>query len=158
MQKLPFKRNVILDGRKVTLYSIGWLGYMVKRHAQTVRKWEKMGILPKPIFEGQVDDVFRWYSAAELVGYSKIYGSIHMPSSIKDAKRVMDGLQKFKRKAHEFHSALKDIIMDDTKKLPAVLPGEADLSQAITSKQFDHVTVALKMTKHLKQYRQQETQ
>lgn len=131
MNKLPFKRTVILGDVSITVYSIGWLAYLVKRHQQTVRKWEDAGVLPRPIFDGQIDKVYRWYVAAEIWGYAKIYNSLPMPSTIKDAKRVAKAMSAFKERAHEFRAKLKKKLADQPD-LMTRLPNEQQLVDAIS--------------------------
>lgn len=90
--KTPFKKKITYKSKPLTVYSVGWLAVLVNRHIQTVREWEYKGVLPRPLF--QVDDTgTRYYSAAELIGYSSILNSNARPRGWK-AKTDWDGLQQ----------------------------------------------------------------
>jgi hypothetical protein len=148
MANLPFRRNVILgegeNSFSITLYSIGWLSFLVRRHVQTVRIWERDGILPKPVFDKQVDDMYRWYCAAELMGYAQIYQSLKMPSTLKDSSQVAKSMVIFKRKAHSYYTALKNEI-NKTSKTLASLPKEEFLIKAVRN---NRSVVDARMSRH----------
>ena len=50
---MPVANNqtITLNGEEVRLFYIDRLAYELGRTAQTIRKWEISGILPKPIFK-----------------------------------------------------------------------------------------------------------
>lgn len=61
---------VLFKKVRVTVYSIAWLAHLCNRSADTIRRWERRGVLPKPILSSE--DGRRWYTASELRGYANI--------------------------------------------------------------------------------------
>jgi hypothetical protein len=76
---LPPKKKVQFKGHEITLYSIGWLAYLVNRTSDTVRRWASLGLLPKPLFN-LPDNIKgrRWYTANEVTSYSVIVNQCHL--------------------------------------------------------------------------------
>lgn len=71
--KLPNRIQVEIDGRLYTLYSIGWLGLMLNRSPHRLRQWERNGTLPRPILQDQLQETTRYYLAAEIQAYARIF-------------------------------------------------------------------------------------
>jgi DNA-binding transcriptional MerR regulator len=66
----PLTKDVILTGRRIRVYTIGWLRYMTHLADVTLRGWEREGILPKPICK--LPGNTRWYTSAELMVYTAL--------------------------------------------------------------------------------------
>jgi hypothetical protein len=126
MKYLPFKKQVLLDNHQMlTLYSIGWLALLTKRRPVTLRLWESQGVLPKPIFDGQLSEPFRYYTAGELMGYAKVintYSQRRRPGYAFSAE--------MKAKLHDFRVDLKKT-MTGHKNLVLKLPDEAQIESAV---------------------------
>ena len=112
---VPRTKTSFLAGHKVKLYSIGWLAYMCDRTRDTIRRWERTNILPAPIFH--VSENARWYTAAELMGYSQIIRTANIKRGEKTLLPVM-------RRTHEFRSKLKKVFREEPHRLKEDLPNE----------------------------------
>jgi hypothetical protein len=71
--KLPRTTRVKIQGKTVTLYSLGFMAHAAKRSARMLRVYEKDKILPAPII--QSPSGIRWYLADELKAYGKVFTS-----------------------------------------------------------------------------------
>ncbi len=120
MRYLPFKRKVLLGERSMTVYSLGWLAILASFHPMTLRKWEGKGILPKPIFEKQIDPVFRFYTAGELIGYAGI-----IKRYPRQAGKAYD--PQLKVALYNFYTALKKQLEHDGASVVEALPNEAKI-------------------------------
>ncbi len=84
---IPQEKSIIYGSHSIKVYSIGFLSYMCNRSQNCIRRWQRTKILPRPIFD--LYDGKRWYTAAELIGYTQIVrqGNIRagakMPISVK---------------------------------------------------------------------------
>jgi hypothetical protein len=119
MNKKP-KKEVLVNGVMMTVYSIGWLGLLTNKGIANIRRWERLKILPKPIVIIPGEDR-RYYLAAELVGYSEIYKRSDVRAGFPIQKTP------FKRQARAFKVQLQQVI-NNPKKLKALvtkIPNEA---------------------------------
>lgn len=71
MNALPPNKTVSYKSFRLRVYSVGWLAHLTERTSDTVRRWERLEVLPKPILV--LGGKRRWYSAAELKGYAEIF-------------------------------------------------------------------------------------
>jgi hypothetical protein len=99
IKKTPPSKIVAFRNHSITVYSIGWLAILTNRSSQSVRLWERRQLLPKPIL--QLNDGFRWYTAAELLGYSKIYNAAGITPGVSIFSST------FAANAGDFHRQLK---------------------------------------------------
>ncbi len=123
----------MFDHVTLTVYSIGWLALVARRHTMTIRKLEYQGILPTPVFDrDQVDGQFRYYTAAEIIGYAQIISQNPRPCGgalrAGGVKVAMQRTIALKQKLHLFRTELKKQIEGHKKTalIPA-LPNEAVL-------------------------------
>lgn len=95
---IPRTTLVKVQGKVVTLYSIGFLATLCKKSTRTLRQYEAERVLPKPLIT--CPSGIRWYMADELTTYSKLilaYSPIAggrtdlNPSSREHLKRVLSG-------------------------------------------------------------------
>jgi DNA-binding transcriptional MerR regulator len=124
MTYLPFRKRVMLGTTCLTLYSLGWLSLLAHRSCVTLRGWERSGLLPKPIFDKQVDPSVRYYTAGELLGYARIIR----------ATRIENGKpypKEFKLLLHDFSAKLKRQTDADASKVPHALPEEEAMLKSI---------------------------
>lgn len=123
-----FPRKVILfGGRKITLYSIAWLGAMSEKSPRTIHAWEREGNFPKPLFA--LKDGNRWYCASELYGYSRIIKAVNLrPGRYADGKTATFTL---KTHSFQFQSALKKMLKGKLKDVPDKLVDEDDMLKAL---------------------------
>lgn len=141
---MPFKKVVMFDEFNLTVYSIGWLALVTQRHPMTIRKLEYQGILPEPIFDrADVGGDYRYYCAAEIVGYGQIISQNPRPvgGSLREggkSKGAAKRTQVLKQKLHEFRTELKKQL--DNKRPTALLtalPNEARLEAMFTAPKAD---------------------
>lgn len=45
------KMNVIVNGKRVELYTIGYVAKQLKKSVETLRAWERQKIMPKPMYK-----------------------------------------------------------------------------------------------------------
>jgi len=64
--------RVAVKGAVVYLYPMCWLAYALKRKADTIRKWEKMGHMPRPLFRMNEHN-WRFYTSLEIIGYARLF-------------------------------------------------------------------------------------
>ena len=93
------KRKIKYKGANLFVYPIGWLAFLMGRSTSSVRRWERAGILPRPIFE--TPDKIRWYCAPEIAGYVKIFKACNI------RRRIPIESTPFKHNAHEYKLRLK---------------------------------------------------
>jgi hypothetical protein len=89
-----------VNGKNIELYPIGALGYTLGRQGQTIKKWEKDGIIPPALVrstagrrlytKAQIDAI------AEVVTRFNIRQGSHIPDEFKDA--VYTAFQNASRK------------------------------------------------------------
>lgn len=73
--RLPNRKTVMFKVDKgtstmINVYGIGWLNRLTGIAQQTIRKWERTGVLPSPILPRIGGN--RWYTALEIAGYAKV--------------------------------------------------------------------------------------
>lgn len=120
--RCPPTRQVIFKGFKCKLYSVSWLARMLNRRVDTVRGWERQLVLPRPLLNFE-DHFYRWYSAAEVLGYTQVYaGCPHCLNGRVD-------LYTFKKRAIDFHIKLRHIIEKDPTQLLTSFPQETTLRE-----------------------------
>lgn len=112
-QLLPMEKKVVYGAETISLYSIGYLAYMSHRSQATIRRWQRNGILPKPIFD--LYDGKRWYTAPELIGYTQIVRQ----GNVRAGKKI--GFL-IKRQFLEFRHRLKKVIKDTPERMLSELP------------------------------------
>ena len=101
---------------------------MIQRQQYTIRIWEKNGVLPKPLLRLDGTD-YRWYSAAELIGYSEIF------HSCKDAMRRTSTLKSgFPRKCAWFQAQLRGAVKKDPSAFKPKLPQEDSIRKMFMAK------------------------
>lgn len=66
--RIPRWKDVEFENHRVRIYSIGWLSLIAKLTPSNCKRWEKLGILPKPLM--QLTGKWRYYLADEILGYS----------------------------------------------------------------------------------------
>lgn len=130
---IPFKKDILYKGVRLTVYSIGWLSLVTGRTNFTVRRWERVGLLPPPLINlnadtdprsKRVNKTFRWYLAAEIIGFSENF------------KRAGFGLHlkaedtSFKQDNYAFQTALKKVLLSNPKQMLPKLPNEKELEGA----------------------------
>lgn len=129
---LPFKKTVLLDGQQsLTVYSIGWLALLTRRHPGTMRSWERRGLLPLPLFEKQIDPMFRYYCAAELMGYARIINSAR-----REVGKAYD--KGLKERMHSFRADLKKAMAANPGNLVLKLPDEERLETSLKNNVDKH--------------------
>lgn len=77
----PFIKRVSFQEHPLELYTIGWMSYLTRLAQVTLRLWQRLGILPPPLFSPK--GALRWYSAVELQRYSALINS-HYASGSRD--------------------------------------------------------------------------
>ena len=74
------KKQFEIQGRRFTLYSLGWLASMCHRDVHTLRRYEYAKVLPKPILK--TADNQRWYLPQEILGYAMLIKQANLRPSI----------------------------------------------------------------------------
>lgn len=128
MSKLQLcgRKTAVFDGRKYTLYSIGWFGMLVHRSKWTIRWWERKGILPKPLLS--LNTTTRWYLADEIAGYARIY----QRAGVRSGKKIED--TSFKQEAHVYHALLEKRIHNNSKELQLKMTNDEVILKALNEK------------------------
>lgn len=125
--------------QSMTVYSIGWLAILTKRHPGTMRNWESNGLLPKPIFDKQIDDVYRYYTAGELMGYTKIVTSFRREPGKPFPKDLKNRLHEFRMKLKEQMKIRPEIIvlkLANEEQIEEALKNNVDKRQRRTAKEI----------------------
>lgn len=145
MASAPFKKCVVFNETTLTVYSIGWLALLVSRHVGTLRVMEKEGVLPQPIFHEQMGNDVRYYTAAELLGYSEILKSNRLPPG-----RSLKGESKkgvLRSKMRLFKTQLKQA-MARGKNVISTLPNEDRFEKAFENRpDKDYKAIAARIIK-----------
>jgi len=130
---LPPKKRILFEGFNLTVYSIGWLALMTHRHVQTVRMWEYSGLMPLPIIpRDQIDGVYRYYTAAEIIGYTQIFNQNQMRPGIPKKGGTNPQRRKLHDLMHSFRSQLKaKFFQKDKAVFITNLPNEAKIEEAL---------------------------
>jgi len=116
------KVRVVLFGKhEIKLYSIGWMAYAFRRHPETVKAWERSGILPDPLLK--TGGKWRYYTANEIEAYALIFQSFGVGSGNRIDK------QKFAMAFHDKHAELKQLFRGSPSAVKARLHNEAALLQ-----------------------------
>lgn len=134
----PFKKTVSYKGHRLTVYSIGWLAELTKVHVQTLRKREKLGVLPKPLFADKSN--LRYYTIVELMGFASIFRS--MPTyrgrgHKTDWSRIKVLLYDYQAKVRAALTAEEQTI-DWSAFEAAEFPGEKQLTAALSKAKLKH--------------------
>jgi DNA-binding transcriptional MerR regulator len=124
MKYLPFRKTVLFKEKTMTVYSIGWLALLLGRHPMTVRKWEKDGTLPKPVFGDQIDKRYRYYTPGEILGYARIAKRFECRSGRAYPPELKDSL-------HTFRSQLKAQMDKDPSNVLLNIPDEGRIEKAL---------------------------
>lgn len=127
MKNLRPKKQVLVGDRMMTVYSIGWLGILTNKGNANIRKWERTGVLPKPllVIEGETR---RFYLAAELLGYSALYAASGIRAGIPIKA------SKFHLKCQRFQRDLKRLLKESPEKLVEKLPQEEAIDRGVSKK------------------------
>jgi predicted DNA-binding transcriptional regulator AlpA len=124
-------KTIKYRNRQLRLYSLKWLAVMCHRHPQTFYRLEKEGSMPRPIFD--IGDAVRWYTAAEIKGYAKLFKAAKLRPG-----RIYIGTVKasywFQTNAAAFKAKLKTFIEDHTDKVPEKLDNEDDIIQYVADR------------------------
>jgi len=123
----PRKKAIRFQGQVITVYSIGYLAHNAKRSTDTVRRWERKGILPDPLFKIPNSNL-RWYTATEIYGYTRIFLNANVRT------KIPIGQTTFKLQAIQFRLELKKRLDSGELKLPASLVHEKEADQDIKTK------------------------
>ena len=129
-------RRVDYGGRSIKLYTIGWMAYSFQRHPETVKLWEKQGILPLPLLS--VKTKWRYYTADEIQAYTSVFLASGIQSGVPADKQSIIGQFQRARKA------LRAKFQDRPKTLTAELPNEVALLQYASDKLASKASLAPK--------------
>ncbi len=105
---IPVEKNFIYGDSVLKMYSIGWLAYMCNRSQVCLRKWQRDGILPRPLFD--LNDGRRWYTAAELIGYAKIIREGNVSPGRKSLFAVKEWMWRFRLRLKKLYDKEPDRI------------------------------------------------
>jgi DNA-binding transcriptional MerR regulator len=123
MKLISFKKDVLVKGRRFTVYSIGWFAFLLHRTPWTIRNWERKGILPKPILNLGNDT--RWYLPDEIEGYAKIY----LRADVRAGKKIEE--TRFKHEAHVFEAELSKRVNRNDQTLSIKLENDEVIGKAL---------------------------
>lgn len=124
-----FKKEILFGNRKYTVYSIGWLAFLVHRTTWTVRWWERNGILPKPLLS--LGNTTRWYLPDEIVGYAKIYRRANVTAGTAIEKT------SFKKEAQQFRATLAKLLNNSSAELQLKIPNDETIAKALGEKRHN---------------------
>jgi len=121
-RRFPVK-EVCMDNRKFRVYSVSWLAVLARRSPRTIHALERKGSLPRPIY--RLGDSQRWYTAGELMGYSKLIIAANLRAGrYKGGLRQSDWL---KVNSFSFKNKLKETL----KVSPELIKTRLDSEDAI---------------------------
>lgn len=104
-RKLP-RKEVCVNKRRFWLYSVAWLGALAKKSPRTIHRLERIKVLPRPIYD--LGDSYRWYTAGEIMGYSRLIIAAGLkPGRYGGGARRSDWL---KVHAFDFRAKLKETL------------------------------------------------
>lgn len=132
---LPFRKRIVYEENHLWVYSIGWLAIMTNRHPMTLRKLETSGVFPKPLFDrDQIDGMYRYYTAAELIGYAQILCQYRLKPGFNSKAYNKQMRATMKHKLHEFRLELKKRVeAKSPSALIPSLPNEQSIYKAIST-------------------------
>lgn len=93
-------KKYIVNNKEVILYPIGALCEKLERQTQTVRKWEKRGVIPEPQFRSKTGKRLYTWEQIEAIAYVvdkyKIKQGTEIPEEFID-----DVFEAFRRASEE---------------------------------------------------------
>lgn len=97
MGKMPRRKEVLINGTKYMLYSIGWLAHLIGKHVHTIRQYEKRQVLPPPILSTK--SRARFYLAEEISGYAAILKSVRLRPHVSiESTGLRDALYNYRNR------------------------------------------------------------
>lgn len=127
MPSLPRKKTIMYQGKKTRVYSIGYFANAVKRSNDTVRRWEKGGFIPTPLFKLKGSRL-RWYTALEINGLAAIFRRANVRSKVPIEDTT------FKKEAAQFNRIAQAKLKDGTLYIPPALEFEEATDAALKAK------------------------
>lgn len=126
-RRLPMK-TVMMNGKKLRLYSLAWLAKLSGKSTRTFHRWEIEGIWPKPLIK--LADGVRWYSAAEINGYSELVKASGIRrGSVKKGREKMS--LWIKRNSFELQRLIRGVMEKKFADFPTQLPNEEATLKAL---------------------------
>ena len=134
----PRNKDIVFQGVRLRVYSISWFSYLTYLSLNTIRLWERNGIVPKPFFV--LAGKNRWYSAAELLTYSNAIRQHYQGNRDLESLRV--NLHNLNRQIRKRYLGLKPETKKNYSDICFALPDEKRLRE-----QFFENAVNKKITK-----------
>ncbi len=125
--RIPDSHQIKYKGETFMVYAIGWFALVTGRDINTIRRWEWAGIIPTPLFDLEFSNSrrnygkFRWYLAAEIMGYSAIYKNANV------RVKVPIESTNFKPKSFGFKRDLTKQLESNPKQIIKELPNMPEL-------------------------------
>lgn len=131
------RKTITFKGRNLRLYSIAWLAHMSGKSTRALHRWDNLGKMPTPLF--LLNDSVRWYTAAELHGYSRLIkaANIRMGRIKKGEITPLDWFHSF---ALKFRADLKKLLESKLGQFPEALSDEDKMIEALSSRQKFNLT------------------
>lgn len=81
------KLTVWVYGKETELYTIGYVARLLKRSVETVRAWERQGVIPKPMFKHRNN--VRLYHPDEVVAMKKVLKKMGPKANRVEMQKLM---------------------------------------------------------------------
>lgn len=121
-RRMP-RKEVCVNKRRFWLYSVAWLGALAKKSPRTIHRLERIKVMPRPIYD--LGDGYRWYTAGEIMGYSRLIAAAGLkPGRHGNGAKRSDWL---KVHAFAFRAKLKETL----KVSPELVKNRLDQEAAI---------------------------
>jgi len=78
----PKQMTVIYGGCHLNVYSIGYVAKALGRTTACIRRWEREGIIPRPILSLS-SNRYRWFSDREVEALTRIFQIEHVRSGVR---------------------------------------------------------------------------
>lgn len=121
-------KTVMVKGKKLRLYSLSWLARLSEKSPRTFHRWEIEGIFPKPILK--LSDACRWYTAAEVNGYSDLVKASGIRNG-RNKKGVEPMGQWLRRNSFELQRLIKNHMDKHLDEFPAQLAREEETLKSL---------------------------
>ena len=61
-----------MSGETFELFKIAVFSEAIDRSTEAIRDWERLGVIPRPLFSPQGEHCKRWYSVAQVINCHRI--------------------------------------------------------------------------------------
>ena len=64
-------KQFIIENTEVGLYQIGEIAKAIRKSVKTIRRWEKLGLLPKPVYKSKGRRLYTSKNLEDIIAWKK---------------------------------------------------------------------------------------